>query len=340
MPLIMMRQLITEISCDAIVNPTNPALEPTGGLDAAIHAAAGPSLYEACRSLLPLAVGDAKVTAAFSLPCRYVIHTAGPLWRGGAYGEEEALVSCYRNALMRAKELSLESIAFPLIASGTLGFPKERVMKLAHETIGAFLEDYEMTVYLVVFDKSEYAISRELFEGVQSYLDEGRTEMMRMASLQMDMAPMKRRRRREHMADISVCARQEACFDALPPDAIDDILKHLDKGFADTLFAYIDEKGITDVECYKRSNVDKKTFSKIKCNPDYRPGKVTAVSFAIGLHLTLDETYHLLETVGLTLSKSIAFDAIILYFITTGNYKTIHDVNEVLYHFDQATLGC
>ena len=120
---------------------------------------------------------------------------------------------------------------------------------------------------------------------------------------------------------------------------LEDMLKQMDKDFADTLFYYIDKKGITDVEAYKLSNVNKKTFSKIKCDPNYKPSKLTAISFAIGLKLDLDETTHLLKTAGYSLSNCNKFDVIIQYFIETGNYKTIFDVNEVLYQFDQQLLG-
>ena len=148
-----------------------------------------------------------------------------------------------------------------------------------------------------------------------------------------------------HMASCSAApprmprGRMERRDGLLRSDTLDDMLANMDKSFADTLFNYIDRVGITDVEAYKRANVDKKTFSKIKCNPDYRPSKITAVSFAIGLRLNLDETKHLLSTAGMCLSRSSKFDVIIEYFIRSGNYETIFDVNEVLYQFDQSLLG-
>lgn len=334
MPLHVIRQDMTKIECDAIVNPTNTELFPTGGLDAAIHEAAGRELLVAAEALRPLKIGEAKVADAYLLPCRHVIFTAGPRWQGGAFHEEDELISCYQSCLALARSLSCESVALPLIAAGTLGFPKTRVMKIALSAISDFLFENEMTVYLVVYDKSEYEISRALFCDVQSYI--GQT----MANVSVSMCEELPQRRRLPPRG-QARAEMRAEYNIAPPiESLDDMLKHLDRGFSDTLFFYIDKKGITDVECYKRSNVDKKTFSKIKCNPKYRPSKLTVISFAIGLHLTVDEAYHLLETAGMTLSKSSRFDVIILYFLTTGNYETIHDVNEVLYQFDEVTLGC
>ena len=351
MPLHLIRDDITKLSCDAIVNPTNTELIPDGGLDAAIHAAAGEALFTACRALAPLTVGEAKLTDAFSLPCRYIIHTAGPMWEGGGKGEEAKLRNCYRNALLLAAKKGCESVAMPLIASGTLGFPKKEVLKIATDAITSFLQDSDMTVYLLVYNKEEYELSRALYEDVVSYIDdtyvdeeESMSYGRRMANVRPQVmldvsakALQRRPQRRKLFAreDLNVCVAEENADE----ESLEEWLKKMDKGFAETLFMYIDSRGITDVECYKRANVDKKTFSKIKCNPDYRPSKVTAVSFAIGLHLTVEEANHLLSTAGLTLSHSYRFDVIIEYFLKTGNYKTVHDVNEVLYQFDEVTLG-
>ena len=319
MPIKIIRQDITRIKCDAIVDPTDPEYSHGGGVDAAIHAAAGEELYSACVEQGELGVGRAVITPAFALPCKYVIHTVGPIWRGGGYGEEILLRSCYREALKLAVANKCKKIAFPLIASGTFGFPKDKVLKIAMDEISEFLLTCELLVYVVVFDKTSYAISEKLFSDVTSFIDE---------AYEKDEIVY---RGKEFM----LCEACEPCADK----ELEDMLKEMDKGFAETLFDYIDKKGLTDVECYKRANVDKKTFSKIKCNKNYRPSKITAVSFAIALRLDLEETDHLLNTVGMSLSRSSKFDVIIEYFITTGNYKDIFDVNETLYQFEQATLG-
>ena len=357
MPLKIIRQDITKIKCDAIVDPTDPHYSHSGGTDAAIHEAAGAELYRACLAEGPISVGRAVITPAFALPCKHVIHTIGPVWVNGKKGEEELLRSCYGECLRIAAENSCESVAFPLISSGTFGFPKDRVLKIAMDVIGDFLFEHEMLVYLVVYDKAAYSISEKLFDDIVSYIDD--KCHIPMAPIQASYCP---RVLDDDSEDVSKIIRRSKAPAARTPRrskepagggvplfasadheeksaSLEEMLKNLDKGFADTLFDFIDEKGMTDVECYKRANVDKKTFSKIKCNKDYRPSKVTAVSFAIALHLNIDETNRLLNTVGMSLSHSNEFDVIIEYFITTGNYESIFDVNEVLYKFDQITLG-
>ncbi len=321
------------------MNPTNEDLFPGGGVDLAIHTAAGEELLQACQALGGLRIGQAKITPAFSLPSKFVIHTAGPLWQGGESGEKELLESCYKESLALAKANGCESVAFPLISSGLYGYPKDKVLRVAMDVIGEFLFENEMTVYIVVFDKTSYAISEKLFSDVTSFIDDFYTEV------NLPLFDSIRENRRydaynEKRATKSKRSDEDGEFcELIAPVSLDDMLSNMDKGFAETLFYYIDQKGISDVECYKRANVDKKTFSKIKCNKNYKPSKITALSFAIALRLDLEETRHLLNTVGFSLSRSSKFDVIIEYFITTGNYRDIYDVNETLYQFDQSMLG-
>ncbi len=332
MPLKMIREDIVRLPCDAIVNPTNEKLLPGGGTDAAIHKAAGDELFAACAAIGSLVVGEAKATPAFRLPSRYVIHTVGPVWCGGNAGEEQQLRSCYAASLALALDEGLESIAFPLISSGSYGYPKEQVLRVAVSEIERFLAEHDMLVYLVIFDKTAYDIGKSLYDDITAFIDDTYTEsgapFSQNCSYSFSLPPIPKRRERGQRAE------------ERSTDSLEYMLEHMDKGFAETLFFYVDQKGLTDVECYKRANVDKKTFSKIKCNKNYKPSKVTAVSFAIALHLSLEETKHLLRTVGMTLSRSHKFDVIIEYFLTTGNYESIYDVNEVLFRFDQVTLGC
>lgn len=345
MPLKIIRQDITKIKCDAIVNPTDAHYSHGGGVDAAIHEAAGEELYRACVKQGMLAVGRAVVTPAFSLPCKYVIHTVGPVWDGGYYGEEAALRSCYSSCLELALKKKCKSVAFPLIASGTFGFPKDRVLKIAVDVIGDFLFENEMLIYLVVFDKTAYSISEKLFSDVSAFIDDAYSEcrapfydsLRESHNFEEYRKTTRSKICRSESLSVSRAFADESDFKCAK--SLDEMLREMDKGFAETLFRYIDEKGMSDVECYKRANVDKKTFSKIKCNKGYKPSKVTAVSFAIALRLDLEQTNHLLNTVGMSLSRSNKFDVIIEYFIMTGNYKDIFDVNETLYQFDQVTLG-
>ena len=339
MPLKIIRQDITKIECDAIVNPSNRFLKPGGGADLAIHTAAGPELLEYCQKLGGCEVGKAKITPAFNLPCKYIIHTAGPKWYY-VKSPKQILASCYRESLNLALTHNCETVAFPLIGSGAYGCPRADVLRIATMVISDFLFEHEMLVYLVVYDESAFNISRKVFSDVSSYIDNNYVDSQQ--KLQNCLPQCFSRSEGSAGSEKRFCADAMVAKSAVPcaaPTCLDEMIKNMDKCFADTLFYYIDKKGITDVECYKRSNVDKKTFSKIKCNKDYKPSKITAVSFVIGLKLDLNDASHLLRTAGYSLSNSNVFDVIIQYFVTTGKYDNIFDVNEVLYSFDQVTLG-
>ena len=332
MPLQIIRQDITLIKCDAVVNPTDRWLSGSGGADAAIHDAAGKELDLHFEEIGSLSVGEAIITPAYEMPyCKYIIHVAGPVWQGGLDGERVLLRSCYLEALKLAWENKCKSVAFPLIASGAYGYPKDKVLKLATATISEFLMKHEMNVYLVVYDAHSYEISQALRSELDKYIESVYTQDDEEEEYEDEgwLNPKGR--------DCSKAFPMCSCVES---SSLDDFFGDLDKGFSDTLFDYIDAKGITDVEAYKRSNVSRKVFSKIKCNKGYQPSKITAVSFAIGLRLNLEETEHLLNTAGMCLSRSSKFDVIIEYFIKTGKYQDIHEVNETLYQYDQVLLGC
>ena len=341
MPLQIIRQDITKIKCDAIVNPTNEDLFPSGGTDAAIHAAAGPALYEACQKIGHLDVGEVALTQGYNLPCKYVIYTVGPVWEDDTRGERALLENCYRNALLLALEKGCKSIAFPLISAGLYGFPKDQVLKIAIATISDFLFEHELQVTLAVFDKKSYQFSEKLFKDVTEYIDDhyvfehsdnpDELDELRPFAASKCMRTMRPMRPME----VDRCRSVDAAVD----EDLESRLKGIQsKSFALTLFRFIDERGMSDVECYKKANVDKKTFSKIKCNENYRPSKQTVLAFAIALELSFSETQELLATVGFALSPSSKFDVIIEYFISKGNYN-IYEINETLFEFDQCLLG-
>ncbi len=332
MPLHIVRNDITKINCDAIVNAANNSLLGGGGVDGAIHAAAGEGLLAECKTLGGCQTGDAKVTKGYNLPCQYVIHTVGPIWRGGNSGERELLVSCYVKSLQLALQHNCETIAFPLISSGAFGYPKEQALQVAVETIKAFLLNHEITVYLVVFDKGSYQISQDLFDDVSEYIDD-------------NYASSAQKRREKACPSMSFMRLEDAClsdeFDAVHcsiAPSLTDMLANLDDSFAVTLLKLIDIKGIKDVECYKRANVSRQTWYKILNEKDYKPSKNTVLCFAIALKLSLDETKSLLNTVGFALSKSSKFDVIIEYFLINKIYD-IFTINETLFEFDQVCLG-
>ena len=350
MPLQIIRQDITKMKVDAIVNTTNTSMIGYSGVDLAVHTLAGPELDEECRHLVPLELGEAKITGGYRLPAKHIIHTSGPSWRGGQHGESEILRSCYLNSLKVAVENKCRTVAFPLISAGVYQFPKDQVLKFAVQTITEFLFEQELTVYICVYDKESYSFSQKLFNDIKSFIDDEYVEEREEDFfLEIDRRATSRRRVKGNlprpMRNVPCQAlrptpmpkNMDACAAPLPAD-LSGFVEDMGKSFAEMLFELIDEKGIDDVSCYKKANVDKRTFSKIKSNKGYKPSKPTAVAFAIALELDIDETQRLLATVGLTLSDSIVFDKIIRYFIYRKNYN-IFEINEALFEFDQALLG-
>ena len=336
MPLIIVRNDITKMSVDAIVNAAKESLLGGGGVDGCIHRAAGPELLAECRTLGGCKTGDAKITKAYRLPCQYVIHTVGPVWNGGSRGEREQLVSCYHTSLALAKEHQCETVAFPLISSGIFGYPKDQALRVAVDTIGEFLLHNDMTVYLVIFDRKAYQISGKLFADIAEYIDDhyvdAHTDSLRERLRRMN-APESRTE--------AICESAMPTTLMMAPRAaggLDDLLAHLDAGFSESLLKLIDRSGKKDAEVYKKANVDRKLFSKIRNNPDYKPSKSTAIAFAIALELDLDETRDLIARAGYALSASSKFDVIIEYFIGQKKYD-IFEINEALFAFDQSLLG-
>ena len=329
MPLEIVRNDITKMKVDAIVNAANETLLGGGGVDGCIHRAAGPELLAECRTLGGCKTGDAKITKAYRLPCQYVIHTVGPVWNGGKCGEREQLASCYRTSLALAKEHGCETVAFPLISSGIFGYPKDQALRVAVDTIGEFLLHNDMTVYIVIFSRTAYQIGSKLFADIAEYVDDH----------YVDAHTDSRRDRLRRMSVLE--GRALSAGAAAAPMAVgglDSLLAHLDAGFSETLLKLIDRSGKKDSEIYKKANVDRKLFSKIRNNPDYKPSKATAIAFAIALELNLDETRDLVARAGYALSASSKFDVIIEYFIRQKKYD-IFEINEALFAFDQSLLG-
>ena len=338
MPLHIVRNDITQMKVDAIVNAANETLLGGGGVDGAIHRAAGPELLAYCRKLNGCKTGDAKITPGFDLPAKYVIHTVGPIWRGGNMNEAALLESCYQKSLQLAVENKCETIAFPMISAGAYGYPKNEAFRIAVNTIQAFLMENELTVYIVVFDQGVFTISKKLFADVQQYIDQHYVDMH-------TENPAERMRRRQYFSEPmpSPCYAplpskdlSEKC--AAPSFSLKDALGQLDEGFSEMLLRLIDEKGMTDPDCYKRANISRKLFHKIRTNKNYKPSKPTAVALCIALELDLEETKALLAKAGIALTHANKFDIIIEYFIVNRNYD-IFEINETLLCFDQPLLG-
>ena len=335
MPLQIIRQDITKMKVDAIVNTTNEEMIGYSGVDYAVHTAAGPELDAECEKLAPLGLGQAKISGAYNLLCKYVIHTSGPIWQGGLVGEENTLRSCYAECLRVARQYKCKSVAFPLISSGVYGFPKDRVLRIAMDAIGEFLLEHEMRVYIVVYDREATAISRQLFADVQMFIDDNYVDK------RYSYARSGYKQRRSSLDD-----EEECCFslgmgvDGMQDSGktIEDFLNLIDESFSEMLLRKIDESGMTDAECYKKANIDRKLFSKIRSDKDYRPSKNTVLAFAIALKLPLRETQDMLFKAGFALSHSNKFDIIVEYFIRQGQYD-LFTINETLLAFDQKLLG-
>ncbi len=394
MPIQLLQQDITALACDVLVNPTDEQFSGSGGVDAAVHGAAGRRLRMACHRLAPLSVGEVCSTKGYGLKSKYVIHTVGPRWQGGDQNEAALLRSCYANALALSEQLGAESVAFPLISSGAFGFPKDQVLRVALDAVSEYLltAQEEPDVILCVPDRRAYSLAEE--DGLKTFLGEAPCPMPvgnaapRSALTDKRPAPAPRARRaapkaagfqpgrrfesrceepfreetagedaagthadESNAASLSFEAEElplpaaEPCFDralpcaAKPEESLEDWLKQQDDTFAVTLLKLIDKKGLTDVECYKRANVSRKTFSKINTQKNYRPSKQTVLAFAVGLQLTLEETETLLRTAGFSLSRCYVADKIVEYFIRSGNYD-IFEINAALYQYDQVLLGC
>ncbi|MBP0965240.1 MAG: macro domain-containing protein [Oscillospiraceae bacterium] len=320
MPFQIVKSDITKVKADAVVNAANSSLLGGGGVDGAIHRAAGMGLLKECMTLGGCKTGQAKVTKGYKMPCKYIIHTVGPVWRGGENGEKELLYSCYEKSLQLAKEYKCESVVFPLISSGIYGYPKDKALEVAVSAISDFLADNDMDITLAVLDKNSVSVSEGLLCDVRRYINENYAE-----------EPVRSTFRRT--AFQAKMLQEDACYDALPVD-----FDKLDESFSQALLRLIDEKGMTDVQVYKKANIDRRLFSKIRSDVNYKPKKQTAVALAVALELDISETQRLLEKAGYTLSNSLKFDVIIKYFIENRMYD-IYEINETLFAFDQSLIG-
>ena len=361
MPFSMLQGDITTLKVDAIVNAANSSLLGGGGVDGAIHRAAGPALREYCAGLGGCRVGQAKRSPGFDLPANWVIHTVGPIWQGGSQNEAALLAACYRNALALAAESGCSSVAFPLISAGAYGYPKDQALAIAKQEILAFLAEHEMDVTLVIYDKSSFQPSRSLISELTAYWERcssASPTFPRDAGFAASVAvlstpdtqettnkkPCFSSHSRPYAKQAATCngalghADNLAEADNCRSSELEARLHSLDESFSQMLLRKIDERGMTDAACYKRANVDRKLFSKIRSDPNYRPSKPTAIAFAVALELPLQEARELLMKAGFALSHSNKFDVIIEYFLSTGNYD-IYQINEALFAFDQALLG-
>lgn len=357
MPLYIIRNDITKMKVDAIVNAANQSLLGGGGVDGCIHRAAGPKLLEECRKLGGCETGQAVLTRGYKLSCKYVIHAVGPRWVDGNHHERELLVSCYKNSLDLARRAKCKSVAFPLISSGIYGYPKTEALRVAVDTIGEYLNEFELDVYLVIFDRESYQLGEGLYHEIEAYIDDNYTAPVEAAQLYRRAENLPRSDADYELTDVDSQGRIAPKSLSQPPisrpdkvessqmlqtgalpKTLDEALKQLDESFSEMLLRKIDERGMTDAQCYKKANIDRKLFSKIRGDRKYKPSKPTVIAFAIALELPLDELRDMLMKAGFALSHSSKFDVIIEFFVERGNYN-IYEINEALFAFDQCLLG-
>ena len=345
MPFLMIRNDITKVAADAIVNPANRNLLQGSGTSRAIYQAAGEQeLTAACEAIGRCDLGRAVCTPAFGLPAKYVFHAVCPAWHGGGFGEAEQLAGAYHSALELAAECHCESVAFPLLSSGNYGYPKEQAFRIAVDTITQYVMEHDLTVYLVLYDRHSLAVSRKLFASVEEYIDDHYVAQ-NDESYQFD------RRRRESVERRRWRLEEEATpmletAAAPPPPAtapmaarsLEHLMDNLGESFTTRLLRLIDERGLKDSTVYKQSNISRQHFSKIQCNRDYNPKKKTVLAFAVGLHLSEDETIDLLKSAGYAFSDGSKRDWIVRYCLEHKIYN-INQVNTLLFEYDQEQLG-
>lgn len=346
MPFVIVRNDITKMAVDAIVNTANPQPIIGAGTDGMVHQKAGPRLLKARQKIGSIGQGEAAITRGFGLPAKYVIHTVGPVWTDGGQGEEKLLRSCYDASLELAQKYKCQSIAFPLISSGNYGFPKDKALQIAISAFRAFLLENDMQIYLVVFDREAYQLSEKLFQSVSSYIDENYVEscmfLGNKGAARRVMPPVKREIRepedRTPCKEMEMAAPQAAAMAAPKARSLEDMLKQEDAGFTETLLKLIDKTGKKDSDIYKKANISKQHFSKIRNNLNYKPSKPTAIALALALELDLQSTRDLIGRAGYALTNSSKFDLIIRFFIENRNYNII-EINCVLFEHDQSLLG-
>lgn len=373
MPLKIIRNDITKMQVDAIVNTANP--EPTygAGVDAAVYMAAGKEqLLAARKEIGRMAEGDVAITPGFGLPAKHIIHAISPLYIDGKSGEEEKLRNCYKKSLHLAKEAGCMSIAFPLISTGSFGYPKNEGMAIALEEINSFLLGNLMLVYLVVFDEESTKLGNRLAPELEAYIDAHYVEEKQKVEYVRGFREASRReesstsflfatdssekiRKPKRMPEFKCCDMQvsvpsnaslckketqdEADYSDFFEEnqyALQERMSHLEDTFQEYLLYLIEAKGLTNTEVYKRALITKQLFSKIKLNPEYHPDKATAMRLCVGAGLNLDETKDLLARAGYALSPCDKRDIIFSFFIE----HDVYDMIEIDIALEEHGLPC
>lgn len=352
MPFKIVRNDITKMRCDAIVNTAKTKPIIGSGCDYAVYKAAGKRRLSEYRekNIGEVPEGDVFLTPGFRLPARYIIHAVSPLYIDGAHGEEEKLRVCYRKSLSLAWEQRCRSIAFPVISTGSFGYPKQEGIRIAADEIQAFLQNHEMLIYLVVFDAQSARYGKRFDKDLQAYIDENYVDAKHHEEYSVQTMALRRDLDDESFSpyendlyeddlyeeDSDEDSEEENEFTELDESKLEERMKHLTDSFSEYLLYLIEEKGMTNADVYKRALVDKKTFSKIKNHTDYHPQKMTAMCLCMGAKLNLDETRDLLARAGYALSPCDKTDIIFSYFIE----NQIYDMIELDIQLEEHGLSC
>ncbi len=378
MPFQIVRNDITKMHVDAIVNTANPMPGYGAGIDSAVYEAAGKDKLLAKRHEIgAIDRGTSVITDGYNLPAKFIIHTVGTAWQGGKAGEEDIIRKCYRSVFDVAVNNNIASLAIPLLASGSYGFPKGIALRIALSEIEAFMSESDMEVYLVVFDEKSVSLSSELYGDIDEYINDnyveeknqeeypdsyGRNERVRRSTeyvaggfasatsyvprvFKANKADKRKRKEpelfEERAEDLEKLSSPDMCLSAPQFDeerSLEDVVKNLGKTFMELVFSFADAKGLTDVEVQKKANLDRKTFSKLKCGTTKNPSKSTALALAVALELDLDDTKDLLSRAGLALSPCSKQDVIVQYFIEKEAYD-IYEINVALFEHGEQLLG-
>ncbi len=346
MPFFITHGDITKVETDAIVNAANTKLSYGGGVCGSIFRAAGvDEMTSACAVFGGCATGSAVITPAFNLPAKYVIHTPGPRW-SASERDKELLTSCYINAMRLATQHKLSSIAFPLISSGIHGCPPDVALSTAVCAIRDYLLHNELSVCLVFYDKAEFMLPKGL-KGELSELLRPK-EPARLSALRYAERPKPQPWKADSRPvdenapppfdDADVCFMMSMPCGVESDMELDNMLMRRAESFSGMLFRLIDARGMSDPDVYKRANIDRRVFSRIRCDPNYCPSKNTALALCVALELDLDRSCDLLRRAGYALSPSNKFDIIVSYFLERGRYD-IFEINEALFDRDLSQLG-
>ena len=325
MSLKVIRGEIVDLHVDAIVNPTDETFSGSGSIDMQVQFKCGVKLRKQLKDIGRIDVSNAIVTDAYNMNCKKIIHVCGPVYVDGKHKEIKLLEDTYINALNSVKNYNISSIAFPLISTGAFGFPKDLAVAIATNVFTNYLLENDLDIYLVVYDKESFGISKKVFEDIKEFIDDNYVAEQQVRET--------RRVRKEVFS--------EACSYSIMTDSsldFDELSKRLEETFSVKLLKLIDERNLKDSDVYKKANVDRKLFSKIRSNENYTPSKKTAIALGIALELNFDELQDLLSRASYTLSKSNLFDVVIEGCIKNGIYS-IFQINNILFEFDLPLLN-